>query len=183
MFRQWKTRTQRYILQKKLIVWEGVLITKCQQDQHSDNMHCMLDTCNAWFRPHKNMDSQVRPFQTLIFCSSFSWSRHPYTMFRQISLKQTWPQNCATDGLPRTQLTAFLSNFISQDTKSAILLIKCRKMFRVTLHWNCNSNYKYITKILLNLQDMKYEAAVNILLKCCILANNWLPVVVTSHTN
>jgi len=38
--------------------------------------------CNTWFQPHKKMDNQVRSFETLIFCSSFSWSRHPNTMFR-----------------------------------------------------------------------------------------------------
>jgi hypothetical protein len=35
---------------------------------------------------------------------------------------------------------------------------------------NCISSNKHITKILLNLQNMQYEAAVNILLKCYILA-------------
>jgi len=35
-----------------------------------------------------------------------------------------------------------------------------------------NSNYKYITEILLNQQNMKYEAAVNILFKCHILASD-----------
>ena len=111
---QWRTRTQRYFLQEKLIVWEGVLIRRCQQPQHSDNLRCMLDTCNTCLRPHKKMDIQVPSFETLIFCSSFSSYRHPNTMFRQISLNQTRPQNWVTDGLPRTQLIALLSNLISQ---------------------------------------------------------------------
>jgi len=53
----------------------------------------------------------------LLFCSSFSGPRHPNTMCRQILLNQTWPQKCVTDGLPRTQLTALLSNLISQRYK------------------------------------------------------------------
>ena len=36
---------------------------------------------------------------------------------RQISLNQTWPQNCVRDGLPRTQLTALLSSLIAQRYK------------------------------------------------------------------
>jgi len=42
VFRQWKTRTQRYILQETPIVWEGVPLTRCQQPQHSDNLHRTL---------------------------------------------------------------------------------------------------------------------------------------------
>jgi hypothetical protein len=108
VFRQWRTRTQRYFQQEKLIVWEGVLIRRCQQLQHSDNLRCMLDTCNTWLRPHKKMGNQVRSFESLIFCSYFSSSRLPNTTFRQISLNQTRPQNWITDGLLRTQLTALL---------------------------------------------------------------------------
>lgn len=51
-------------------------------------------------------------------------------------------------------------------------MIKFGKVLESHFTKNFNSNYKYATKTLLNSQNMKHEAAVNILLKCYILANN-----------